>query len=467
MKNRMNEAKDASLRRMLVENNILAGHAKSEARVEGCRRSRSAAELRRDVFMDYSYTKNQQDSERKTRIMQFEENLADELARRKAETLRREMDKRRICDGSEELRALKERLHGAKVNKERAMQLLDLETRKATEHVHEHHIAEHMENERLEHLELEHKLGIEKLRQAERVKVINQQQIASKEAQRQEALQEYLKEREQVEELVNKIRDEDATEKAARDEKQEEAKAMLKKFMIDQKVKQEQMEKAERNENDMIEAYARGKREREEQLAREAEKKAAEKAAVLKKQLAVAERASKDKEELELLRNDLVYEEMEAQEKRREGTKMRKKMEDKEEMKNAYLHQMKCKEDKAANFIEEEAKIKENLLRKFAEDDRLEQMNEQKRRMKVEQHKREAERLVALRREMFDASRAQERAQENVLRQEEGGRQLIIEAERQRLLREHAPGLRDFLPKNTLETQEDHDFVFGDRRRTK
>lgn len=31
------------------------------------------------------------------------------------------MDKRRICDGSEELRALKERLHMAKVNKERRL----------------------------------------------------------------------------------------------------------------------------------------------------------------------------------------------------------------------------------------------------------------------------------------------------------------------------------------------------------
>jgi len=125
LKNRAQEAKDASLRRMLTENNILQGHAKSEARVEGCRRSRSAAELRRDVFQDYTYTKNQQDHERKTRIAHFEENLADEIARRKSETLRREMDKRRICDGSEELRALKERLHAAKVNKERAQQLLD------------------------------------------------------------------------------------------------------------------------------------------------------------------------------------------------------------------------------------------------------------------------------------------------------------------------------------------------------
>ena len=44
--------------------------------------------------------------------------------------------------------------------------MLDLETRKANDRLHEHHIAEHMENERLEHMELEHKLGVEKLRQA-------------------------------------------------------------------------------------------------------------------------------------------------------------------------------------------------------------------------------------------------------------------------------------------------------------
>ena len=60
------------------------------------------------------------------------------MAKRKAETMRSEhlacrwslaewqacsprMDRRRICDGSEELRTLKERLHMAKVNKARQL----------------------------------------------------------------------------------------------------------------------------------------------------------------------------------------------------------------------------------------------------------------------------------------------------------------------------------------------------------
>eukprot|EP00927_Polykrikos_kofoidii_P079104 TRINITY_DN758_c0_g1_i1.p1 TRINITY_DN758_c0_g1~~TRINITY_DN758_c0_g1_i1.p1 ORF type:complete len:530 (-),score=179.96 TRINITY_DN758_c0_g1_i1:118-1497(-) len=448
---------------MLVENNILAGHGKSEARVEEMRRSRSLACERRELFMDYTYTKGQQDKERRARVAMFEENIADELARRKAENLREEMNKRRICDGSEELRALKERLHAAKVNKERAQQLFEGEVRRENEMMQEHKVAEHMENERLEHVELDHKLQIEKSKQRSRVKTINQQQIATKEAQRQEALQEYLKEREQVEELVNKIDQEDADEQAARSQKQEEAKESLRQFMIEQKIKQQQIEIAEKEENDRIEQYAREKREREERLAREAEEIAKEKERVLKGMLGVAERASKEKQELEQLRNDLHMEQLEAESRRREEMQMRKRLEDKEEMKNAYLFQMKVKEEKAQKAADEEAVIKETLLKKFAEDDRIEQMNEQKRRLKVEQHKREANRLVDLRRQMFEAERSQERSNEETLRKEEMERQVIIEAERQRLLKEHAIDLRDFLPKYTLETREDYENLFADR----
>merc|ERR1719321_901686 len=121
------------------------------------------------------------------------------------------------------------------------------------------------------------------------------------------------------------------------------------------------------------------------------------------------------------------------------------------------------KEVKAAKIREEEARIKEAMMKKFAEDDRVEQMNEQKRRMKVEQHKREADRLIQLRREMFEAARNQEREHEDKLRGDESSRQVIIEEERRRLLQEHAVGLRDFLPKFTLESQEDYAYLFGDK----
>merc|ERR1711920_958000 len=178
----------------------------------------------------------------------------------------------------------------------------------------------------------------------------------------------------------------------------------------------------------------------------------------------MGEKASKDKEELEILRNDLHTEELEAESRRREELQVRKKLEDKEEMKNAYVFQMKMKEDKAAAARVEEEKIRVQLLKKFAEDDRIEQMNEQKRRLKVEAHKQEAQRLIEVRREAYDQQRDNERMADEAMRQEEGKRQVVIEAERRRLIAEHASELRDFLPKSTLESKEDYELMFDAQR---
>lgn len=87
------------------------------------------------------------------------------------------------------------------------------------------------------------------------------------------------------------------------------------------------------------------------------------------------------------------------------------------------------------------------MLAKFAEDDRIEQLNAQKRRMKQQEHKRAVEKLIEERRAQFANDRArelQEREEEEAL---ERLRLQIIEDERQRLLREHASKLLGYLPK--------------------
>jgi hypothetical protein len=462
-KSRKQEAKEADLKRLLVGNNIVLGHSKSETTVEAKRRNRIASTEQHELFTDYMFTKGKQDEERRRRIAHFEEEMANELQKRKADHLREEMHKRRICDGSEELRVLKERLHAAKVNRERAQQLCDLEVRKESDRVHEHRIAEHMENERISQTELEHKLTAEKERQRERVKNINQQQIAQKEASKQEALLEYMKEKEAVDSLVASIEKEDSMEAAAREEKKIESQQMLRAFMIEQKEKQRQLEQAEREEAEAIEKYARDKRAREEAVAAEKERIAKEKERIFLGQMKAAEMKNKAAGELENLRNDLHAETAEAEKRRREELQMRKKLEDREEMKNAYLYQMRLKEERRANAEGEDARMKEVLLKKFAEDDRLEQMNDRKRRLKLEEHKREANRLLELRQQMFDAQRAQERADEESLRAEEATRMQIIQEEKRRLLNEHGKPLKAFLPKYTFENPDDYEYVFGER----
>merc|ERR1711998_337265 len=82
-----------------------------------------------------------------------------------------------------------------------------------------------------------------------------------------------------------------------------------------------------------------------------------------------------------------------------------KRNQDRAEMLRAYEQQMAAKEEKMRVERDEEEKLRAQLLAKFAEDDRIEQMNQAKRRMKVQEHKREVEKLVEARRLMFEGAR--------------------------------------------------------------
>mmetsp|Transcript_26336 Transcript_26336/g.60768 ORF Transcript_26336/g.60768 Transcript_26336/m.60768 type:complete len:484 (-) Transcript_26336:104-1555(-) len=463
LKTRAMEDKQKALHRSLVETNILQGHARSESRVDSLRRARSEASIQRDLFTDYQHVTSEQDRERRMKVVEAEERLANELAKQKAVNIREEMKKRRICDGSEEIRSLKERLHAAQVTKERAQQLLQKQVHAERSKVQEVVIAEHMENQRLEQLELVHKLNIEKLKQRERVKQVNQQQIAHKEATRREAQVAYDLERQQVDELVRKIQDEDAMEAEARAQKAQQTKEQLKSFGLQQKERQADLERREQEEIKAIEDYANKKAEREQE---EAERKAVEAKEKERRFYGVFSEISnrnKEREELERLRNDLYQEEWEAEMQRRAEQAMRKKLEDREDMRQAFLLQMKMKEEKQAREKEEEAKMRQVLLEKFAQDDRIEQMNDQKRRMKVLEHVKEVDRLCELRRQLYEESRAKDRESLAKLQEEEQERHKIIEEERKKLLMAHAPYLKDFLPKGTMESWEDYQDLFPEK----
>lgn len=101
------------------------------------------------------------------------------------------------------------------------------------------------------------------------------------------------------------------------------------------------------------------------------------------------------------------------------------------------------------------------MMEKFAEDERVEQMSVAKRRERQISHRRETERLLEQRREMFEKERQIEIQAREEQKQVDRYRRTVIEQERQRLLLEHAAQLREFLPRGVLKTREDVELVFG------
>merc|ERR1719161_3102774 len=245
--------------------------------------------------------------------------------------------------------------------------------------------------------------------------------------------------------------------------KQTEQKMILEQWMAERQARQQEMIRNEQEENDKIEAYAADKRNMEESLAAEKERQEMEKRKVLMKMIGDQEAKNKEAAGLEKLRNDLYQEELEAEHRRREDLQMRKRLEDRKEMMTAYAYQMNVKKEKEELEKQEEAAFRDQLMQKFMNDARLEKLNTEKRRMMIQRHKKEVERLLQERRKMYEAERNQELEERQRNKDEEEQRQLVIEQERQRLLAFHAKPLKDFMPKGTLERNSDLDLVMSAR----
>lgn len=74
-------------------------------------------------------------------------------------------------------------------------------------------------------------------------------------------------------------------------------------------------------------------------------------------------------------------------------------------MERAYQEALAFKEMRTQAEREEEDRYRRTMMAKFAEDDRLHQMNAQRRRMKQLEHKREVERLIEDRRRQHQAEK--------------------------------------------------------------
>lgn len=453
------EQKQFGIQRFLKDQNHAAVHGQADRRVENMRRQRDEAAERRDLFTDFQYVTGEQERERKKHLEDIQERLANELQARRAQAIREETDRQRICGDSEELRALRGRLTAAATNKMRAVQLLERQARESEDDNRQAAMLGQVEDKRLRELEVEHQLEQEKQNQRVRVTQINQDQIANKERQRQEDGQrDYQRDKADVDELVARICAEDRNEMEARRTKAENERQVIWQQRIDKQAQDDAIRRWEAEQDRHIEDFSRKKREQEEEVARVKEQQELERRRILYKMLdvQVAKRNEDDKHQRIL--DEHYQEERYEGQRLREEAESRKKLEDKVQLRQAWDQAAREKEEKMRLYGEEEQRIRAELMGKFAEDDRIEMMNDQKRRMKVQEHKREVEKQVQRRREAYDAEREREMQDVQRTNAREEERLFVIEQERRRMLAEAAP-LRDFFPKGTYEHESDLELV--------
>merc|ERR1711968_345579 len=107
----------------------------------------------------------------------------------------------------------------------------------------------------------------------------------------------------------------------------------------------------------------------------------------------------------------------------------------------------------------EEMVLIQKMLDKFADDERQERENAEKRIQAKKEYIAAIERQRRGKRQQYVAEMEREKQELLAMKQEEEFRKQVVEEARKRLLAEHAVKLRGFLPKGILRNKEEYDLV--------
>ena len=454
-------------KRRLEENNLKMLHhyvedssrlqiaAQSEISIPQRRRAAQALRLQTEAQIKAIQDEREQARRRHDLEVHQSQALAGELERREAERERKEREVQRICGESEELKELELKLKVAYMNKERAAQHEERILQQRRNQLREHAIDDQMECDRRAALQTESDKSGSKKVVLLRQKAALQEQMADRLKLAEEARLEADRDRELVEEVVQKIIDEDHAEAVERTKRKNECRALIKQYEAQRRAELVEAKEQSAFEDAQIRQHADALAARENELFRlKAEKKARDKAA-FERIVAETEKHRAEEEELDQLRDLLWEEEMEAQRRKEERDREEKRQQSKRDMAAANEEMLAAKQVQRERERKEEQRLVETMQQKFADDERNEKvMSERRASDKVKYI--EAVKLQKLERAAVYARAKQTEIDENAnaLRAEEYRLKVVQEA-RKRLLLEHAEDLQGFLPKGTIQPDDD------------
>ncbi|XP_063201482.1 meiosis-specific nuclear structural protein 1 isoform X4 [Chroicocephalus ridibundus] len=282
-----------------------------------------------------------------------------------------------------------------------------------------------------------------------------EKQLEEQERKKQDAYEEFLSEKLMIDEIVRKIYAEDQMERQLKLDKMRATQAYIEEFKKEQanwrRKKQEEMEE----ENRKIMEFANIQRQREEDWmakVRDTEEKKQRVQSMIAQNL---EREQQKREELEQIRQELYLEEQAETERKKEMAEIEKRIRQRLNLRQTYEEQFALKNILRQAMREEEEAFRQQMLAKFAEDDHIEQMNAQKRRMKQLEHRRAVEKLIEDRQKQFIADKERELEERQLEERRQENIRAIVEEERQKLLKEHASKLLGYLPRGIIKDEDD------------
>ncbi|CDJ52250.1 meiosis-specific nuclear structural protein 1, putative [Eimeria brunetti] len=438
--------------------------SRSDARVEALRRQNAAKADLGALCRNLEYTFEEQRTQQTIKGKQLHQRITDTLNHQHQREESAALERQKICQESEEIRKLKEQLATARVNRERAAQLLERQRREADAAFEDARLELAMEEKRLAACENARRHELERSLQMRQVGLDLAAQIRERQRMKEEeTADKYAVEKEQVGAVVAKLLEEMENEKRQSMERRRlHAEMVAEATKERERQKQLVLENKIKEENEIRE-YLEMQRKRAEDLAREKELIRREKARILDELLQQQIRKQQEETDYAQLIADLYEFEREEQERQKEEAQKKKREEERATLATAFKEQMEEKERRRQEQLAEEGQFRQELYAKFAREAKLEQMTLQRRKLAILEHNRQVEAIIQERRRQLEGQRERDREERRKMLELEAEKQSIIQQERERLLRENAE-LADFLPKNTLHDKREQNIVRSARQ---
>ena len=372
----------------------------------------------------------------------FGKNIQQQRSYENGQRLQKEI----IINDSDEIKELKDAIEHAKLNKVLSRQMnqnLILRKQKLIKEAEEEELVlkEIEDQKKKDEIEKEKK-KIEFLKNRE----INLQQIREKKLQQEEAEKEYERDKKLVDDIVNKMIEEDIATKKEDQRKKEINKLYMQNAYKERDIiKQKEAEK-EKLQEEAIQKYHESVALREKHVAQKKNDLQKQKDKIFNKLCEEEAKRKAEQDYWDTVRSELHMEQDYKKTKLKEKEEEEKRQKMKDDVINSALKQMQFKEMKKKEEEANDAAFREKLLEKYAQDEKLEKEKQEKQRQQLIDIQNAIKKQKEEKYFQYQKQREKELNEYNKYKQEQDAKKYIIEQEKIRLLKENEELLKKYYP---------------------
>ena len=372
----------------------------------------------------------------------FGKNIQQQRSYENGQRLQKEI----IINDSDEIKELKDAIEHAKLNKVLSRQMnqnLILRKQKLIKEAEEEELVlkEIEDQKKRDEIEKEKK-KIEFLKNRE----INLQQIREKKLQQEEAEKEYERDKKLVDDIVNKMIEEDIAVKKEDQRKKEINKLYMQNAYKERDIiKQKEAEK-EKLQEEAIQKYHESVALREKHVAQKKNDLQKQKDKIFNKLCEEEAKRKAEQDYWDTVRSELHMEQDYKKTKLKEKEEEEKRQKMKDDVINSALKQMQFKEMKKKEEEANDAAFREKLLEKYAQDEKLEKEKQEKQRQQLIDIQNAIKKQKEEKYYQYQKQREKELNEYNKYKQEQDAKKYIIEQEKIRLLKENEELLKKYYP---------------------